>query len=342
MQYRSQSCMSDPITKTSRRTRLGARGKLRIGDHWNAITIIALSQSNPLKAVAELVENSIDAGAKTIVITRGKDKGQSYLRVKDDGEGVRRNALGEPDFHYVATHVCDSVKRRLKTQGTRGLQGEFGIGLLSFWTLGEDLLLTSADDHGRAWQMHLRKGDPGYRITQRPTLLPEPGTEVLIRGILPGIKNFSGEKIQWYLASELRDRIRHSGVSIRVVDRTARAEFKVEPRKFEGRLLHELDGTLPANSEVYVELYLHAHSPANAVSLYRAGTRVLENVAELEAFARTPWTSEYVQGIIDAPFITLTPGTRLGVIHDAALARLVEELAPLQGRLGKLCKTASS
>jgi hypothetical protein len=42
-----------------------ASGNLRIGDHWNAITIIALSQSNPLKAVAELVENSIDARAKT-------------------------------------------------------------------------------------------------------------------------------------------------------------------------------------------------------------------------------------------------------------------------------------
>src|SRR5216683_2486841 len=312
------------------------RGNLRIGDHWNAITIIALSQSNPLKAVAELVENSIDARAKTIVITRGKDKGQHYLRVKDDGEGVRRNADGAPDFHYVATHVCDSIKRQLKTQGTRGLQGEFGIGLLSFWTLGEDLLLTSAGDDGRAWQMHLSKEDPSYRITHRPALFPEPGTEVLIRGILPGIKNFSGEKIQWYLASELRDRIRHSGVSIRVVDRTARAEFKVEPRQFEGRLLHELDDAVPAQSEVYAELYLHAHSPANAVSLYRSGTRVLENVAELEAFARTPWTSGYVQGIIDAPYLTLTPGTRLGVIHDAALARLADELAPLEARLAKI------
>ena len=318
------------VTKTRK------RGNLRIGDHWNAITIIALSQSNPLKAVAELVENSIDARAKNIVITRGKDKGQHYLRVKDDGEGVRRNADGQPDFHYVATHVCDSVKRRLKTQGTRGLQGEFGIGLLSFWTLGEDMLLTSAGADGRAWQMHLRKGDPGYQITQRSILFPEPGTEVLIRGILPGIKNFSGEKIQWYLASELRDRIRHSNVSIRVIDRTARAEFKVEPRQFEGRLLHELDRTLPTQSELYAELYLHAHSPANAVSLYRSGTRVLENVADVDAFARSPWTSGYVQGIIDAPYLNLTPGTRLGVIHDAALARLVDELAPLEAQLAKV------
>ena len=58
---------SHPGTGKSR-----ASGNLRIGDHWNTITIIALSQSNPLKAAAALVENSIDAGAKTIVITRGK------------------------------------------------------------------------------------------------------------------------------------------------------------------------------------------------------------------------------------------------------------------------------
>jgi HSP90 family molecular chaperone len=152
-----------------------ASGNLRIGDQWNAITIIALSQSNPLKAVAELAENSIDARAKTIVVTRGKEKGQHYLRVKDDGEGVRKNADGAPDYHYVATHVCDSVKRRLKAQGAGGLQGEFGIGLLSFWTLGEDLLLTSAGNDGRTYQMHLRKSDPSYRITQRPRTIPRAG-----------------------------------------------------------------------------------------------------------------------------------------------------------------------
>src|SRR5690242_12977555 len=110
------------------------RGKLRIGDDWNAITIIALSQENPLKAIAEFVENSIDAGSRSITITRGRERGEHYLEVVDDGRGVPRDESGMPDFRYVATHICDSVKRRLKTDGVRGVQGEFGIGLLSFWT----------------------------------------------------------------------------------------------------------------------------------------------------------------------------------------------------------------
>src|SRR5689334_13642302 len=94
-----------------------SRGKLKIGDDWNAITIIALSQSNPLKAIAELVENSIDAKARTITITRGREHSRHFLAIRDDGEGVPRDEEGQPDFHYVATHICDSIKRKLKSGG---------------------------------------------------------------------------------------------------------------------------------------------------------------------------------------------------------------------------------
>src|SRR6202047_2604306 len=117
-------------------------GKLKIGDDWNAIRIIALSQGNPLKAIAEFVENSIDAHARTVTITRGRDHGETYLAIRDDGDGVPRDAAGLPDFKYVATHICDSIKRRLKADGAgAGLQGEFGIGLLSFWTGGQTLMM---------------------------------------------------------------------------------------------------------------------------------------------------------------------------------------------------------
>src|SRR3974377_2420166 len=100
-------------------------GKLRIGDDWNAIRIIALSQSNPLKAIAEFVENSIDPHAKTVVATRGRVNGEQCLVVKDDGDGVPRAADGLPDFKYVATHICDSIKARLKAGGLgAACQGE--------------------------------------------------------------------------------------------------------------------------------------------------------------------------------------------------------------------------
>jgi hypothetical protein len=306
-------------------------GRLRIGDDWNAITIIALSQQNPLKAVAEFVENSIDAAARNITITRGRERGQHYLRIKDDGQGIPRDEQGLPNFQYVATHICDSIKRQLKRNGSSGLQGEFGIGLLSFWTVGEELLLASAGQDGRTYQMQMKKGEPRYEVKQKAVLFPDGGTELTIRPLLSGIKQFSGDKLQWYLASELRDRIRQSGVQIRIVDRTARSEFKVEPRQYEGRLLHQLPNQ--PSPQTYIELYLNRPAPANVVGLYRLGTRVLENIVELPNFSKPPWNSGFLQGIVEAGYVNITPGTRTGVIQDEALARLEAELAPVEAQL---------
>ena len=100
-------------SKAPRQAKVADRGKLKIGDDWNAIRIIALSQGNPLKAIAEFVENSIDAHAKTITMTRGREHGEHYLSIKDDGDGVPRDEEGRPNFKYVATHIGDSIKRRL-------------------------------------------------------------------------------------------------------------------------------------------------------------------------------------------------------------------------------------
>jgi len=160
-------------------------GKLRIGDDWNAIRIIALSQSNPLKAIAEFVENSIDAHAKAITITRGKEQGAHYLAIKDDGDGVPRDDNGMPDFKYVATHICDSIKRRLKADGNgSGLQGEFGIGLLSFWTVGDMLTMTSTGTDQKAYQMTMSKGDSRYEVSPKRLLFAEKGTELKISPLL--------------------------------------------------------------------------------------------------------------------------------------------------------------
>lgn len=309
------------------------RGKLRIGDDWNAIRIIALSQSSPLKAIAEIVENSIDAHARTITITRGREHGEHYLWVKDDGAGVPLDANGLPDFKYVATHICDSIKRRMKADGARGVQGEFGIGLLSFWTVGETLTIASAGADQKVYQMVMSKGDPRYAVSPRRVLFAEGGAEIKISPLLEGVRGFSGEKIQWYLASELRDRIRKTGVRVTVVDKLARKQYLVEPRQFEGRLLHQLPPVRSAYGEAYAELYLTEPSAERRAALTRSGTRVIEDISTLPGLDRAPWNSRYLEGLIDAPYLSLTPGTRSGIVHDERFAAFVEALAPLELRL---------
>lgn len=320
-----------------KRKRKGIRtGKLRIADHWNAISIIAKSQANPLKAVAEFVENSIDAGAKQIVIVRGKKKGEFYLKVSDDGEGIPRNTEGLPDFRRVATHICDSIKRQFKSERVEGIQGEFGIGLLSFWTVGHNLSMTSCGVDGKTYEMVMAKDSPNYTVKQKRVLLPFKGTDLMIYPLLPGLRSMTGEKIQRYLASELRDRIKSTKVTIKVVDRTGRKELIVIPRQFTGQLLHNLKPTETLHGDIYLELYLSDPGLSNRVGLYRRGTRVLPSITELEHFQKDPWTAGYLQGIVDAPFLNLTPGTRQGILRDNRFDTFYRAMEPVESHLQQI------
>ncbi len=336
-QERARTSRSSHPKAKSRKDKTSDAGKLKIGDDWNAIRIIALSQSNPLKAIAEFVENSIDAHATTITITRGREHGEHYLSIKDDGDGVPRDEQGLPNFRYVATHICDSIKRRLKADGLgTGLQGEFGIGLLSFWTVGDTLTMASAGADQRTYQMTMSKGDSRYTVTPRRVLFGEGGTELRISPLLEGIRSLSGEKIQWFLASELRDRLRSAKVRVRVIDHLARKQYEVEPRAYEGRLLHQLPALRTPFGEAYAELYLAQPDERCRVALTRSGTRVIEDLTTLPGLEGAPWSSRYLQGLIDAPFLNLTPGTRSGVIHDERYAALLEVLKLLEANVNGL------
>jgi len=322
---KSQKSASRPRSK-DRSTESVKRGRLRIGNQSNAIQIIAMSQGNPLKAISEFVENSIDAKATRVTLVRGKEAGDHYLRIIDDGAGVRHNPEGIPDFEYVATHICDSIKRRLKVEGAgKGLQGEFGIGLLSFWSVGDNLTMRSLDREQRPWQLQMSKGSQKYEIIRSRTLLGQPGTELDIRPLNTSIRSLSAEKIQTYLGAELRNRLLESGVRIKIQDRTARTELDIVPRLFEGRRLE-----LPAVG-CPVEIFVNEASKENRVALYRNGTRVLESLTELDEFTQSVWNSGFFQGYIDAPELQLTPGTRTGIIRDAAFegfVEIVKQLSP--------------
>lgn len=305
-----------PTTKTTKRAKTGS---LRIGDQWNAISIIAQSQTHPLKAICELVENAIDARSKHVHIVRRRRKGRVYIEVLDDGNGVVLNDRDEPDFAYIATHICDSMKRRLKKREREGVHGEFGIGLLSFWSLGEELHMTSATKEGRLQEMRLQRGEPIYAVHSVRGLMATVGTRIVVGPLLDATRNIvTGEKLQRYLSAELRDRIRSTGVEIRITDRISRKDSIVTPREFEGERIHQAKPVATTFGDLMVELYVRlaaGRHKAN-VAVCKDGTRVLPQLTDLVQFQHSPWTDDRLEGVLDFPALKLAPGTRSGIVPD--------------------------
>ena len=308
-------------------------GTLRIGDQWNAITIIAHSQTHPLKAICELTENAIDAGGRRIRIVRRRQRGTVFLEVEDDGRGVAPDDDGDPDFERIATHLCDSMKRHLDPRGRKGVHGEFGIGLLSFWALGEELRMTSAGSGGRPAELHLVRGQREYAIRPVRGRIVTEGTRIVVGPLLESTRKLvTGEKIARYLSAELRDRIRSTGARILVADRVARREITVTPREFTGERL-ELPRRYPTPlGDVQVEIYVRAEGEPGdgGVGLCKDGTRVLKEIGELLPFQHAPWTDRRLEGLIDFDPLTLAPGTRSGVVPDAAFEALVAAAAVIE------------
>ena len=147
---------------------------------------------------------------------------------------------------------------------------------------------------------------------------------------MPGIRQLSAERIQGFLANELRERIRASGVRIRIKDRRARAELEVVPREFTGRPLRGIEPIQAAEGTVEAEIYLNEPGADNCVALFRNGTRVVPDIARLPGLDREPWTSGLLQGLVEAPFVQLTPGTRDGVVLDASFESLRNGLRQIE------------
>ena len=90
-----------------------ARVRLQPADAFDLIRWLARSQSDPRKAMAELVQNAIDAGARTITLERRRRGRRASLMVRDDGEGIRPTEEREAALRYLATHIGRSHKRNL-------------------------------------------------------------------------------------------------------------------------------------------------------------------------------------------------------------------------------------
>jgi hypothetical protein len=60
---------------------------------------------------------------------------------------------------------------------------------------------------------------------------------------------------------------------------------------------------------------------------------VIADISTLPGLERSPWKSRYIQGVVDVPYLNLTPGTRSGIVHDEHYAAFVDSLAKLEAHL---------
>ena len=258
---------------------------------------------------------------------------------------MRLSDKGFP-FEFVATHICDSIKRKLDEAQRKGIQGLFGIGLLGFWCLGAEMTMISKTKGCRqTWQWRMRRESQDYDDPQ--PYEPERdhfGVDVIVSDLSSATKNIlTGEKLNKYLSAELRDRIKESAITIKISDRLsgAKKDFTVKPKEFTGERIRDLTMvSLPRYGEISFELYVNfpAEGESLNVSVSKSGTRVKKSILEIDELRHAPWDLNRLEGIIDYPRLRLAPGTRENIVPDDHFQQFVGGVRSVEERILRVVK----
>lgn len=124
----------------------------------------------PISIVKELVENSIDAGAASIVVEI-KNGGKSFIRVTDDGCGIEKSQV-ETAFLRHATSKIDKVSD-LNSIETLGFRGE---ALASIAAVSHTEILTKTEDESAGTRLLIYGGE----ILANTGIGCETGTTIIV------------------------------------------------------------------------------------------------------------------------------------------------------------------
>jgi hypothetical protein len=329
--------------------------KLKPADPFDLIRWLARSQSDPRKAVAELVQNSLDAKARRVTIERRRVRRAPALVIRDDGEGIVPELTRDGALRAIATNIGHSRKRGLSPRERHDemVAGKYGIGLLGFWSIGHRMEIRSRVGGGEVWALRMVEDQERAELVRERMAFEtaDTFTEVVIGELHDAAQRIlTGRRLNDYLASELRGMLLATGTALEIQDRLARGlaerTFVVVPRRFVGERLSvpemvPVEGHAPAK----IELYLARGADRAAIEVSCAGTLIADDAAELrqlgmEGLDRSPWTGRGLTGLIEFSAFQIPPGTRRGVIPDAAseaFARAVVGYATLvEAELGRL------
>lgn len=326
----------------ARRSSQAQRLRLQPADPFDLIRWLARSQSDPRKALAELVQNSIDANARIVRVDRRRLRGTPAVVVRDDGEGVLPAMARDEALRFLATNIGHSHKRGLSPQQRHAevVAGKYGVGLLGFWAMGRRMEIRSRVAGSPLVILRLTEDEPRVEIepVAPPIGAPDTFTEVVVLELHEAAaRALGGRRITDYLAAELRGPILSTGVQVEVHDGMARGlaqkRFVVAPHRYTGEpLALPAEIAVEGHPPVRVEIYLGRGDERPAVQVACAGTLVADDIAELAslALAEPPWVGRSLTGLIDFAGFNVPPGTRRGVVPDSAAAAFVHALDRLR------------
>ena len=195
--------------------------------------------------------------------------------------------------------------------------GEKAIGILAFQQLGGRCdIVSRADGSDETWALRLTRGSATAHLEhERRRARAQPGTTVFLSELDPDVlRVLTPRKVVDYLRTRRSAALARGDYVIEVVE--GRAAEVVTPEKPDGVRLD-----VPARPTLWgrIEFGLYVAPPdgrrRRVAVVGRAGTTIVDDIAELDEFAAPPWTSDQVSGQIVFEALQQSAGRR-AILRD--------------------------
>jgi hypothetical protein len=287
--------------------------RLRIANLGKAVLVSGQAYQEPKDALNEFVSNAADEyaeadrrGARITVHLRRRG-GHPLVAVSDEGRGMSPQRLRQ-----VARNLFESSKA-----GDDRTLGEKAIGILAFQQLGARCdVVTRTEECEDTWCLRLKRGEPTASLgTERRRARPLPGTTVYIADLDPEVlRVLTARKVADYLRLRRGPALAAGDYEIEVIE--GGTSELVVPDKPDGiRLQISPRNTLWGRIDCSLWVAPPDGRRRRVAVVGRAGTTILDDLAQIEEFDGSPWTSDQVAGQIAFPALQQTAGRR-AVLRD--------------------------
>ncbi len=289
--------------------------RLRVGNLAKAVLVTGQAYQDPKDALNEFVSNAADdyaeadqRGGRIRIVLRRRGR-YPMIAVDDSGRGMSPDRLRE-----AARSLFESSK-----VGDDRTLGEKAIGILAFQQMGGRCdIVSRAQDSAESHVLRLERGKATAQLErERERAREEPGTTVYLSQLEPDVlRVMTQRKVVDYLRARRGPALARGDYSIEVIE--GRSSELVTPERPEGIKL-----SIPARPTLWgrIEFSLYvapkeAGKRRRVAVVGRAGTTIIDDLAELEEFEGPPWSSDQVSGQVVFEALRQSAGRR-AILRDA-------------------------